>query len=46
MMARQCCRLGEVHNQTHGCWKIDKNDRQMTVSIRAGLKGRLMDNPG
>jgi hypothetical protein len=30
----------------YGSRAIDENDRKLTVSARAGLKGRLMDNPG
>ncbi len=44
--ARQFCRLGEVHSMVYGRRAIDENDRKLTASARAGLIGRLMDNPG
>jgi hypothetical protein len=30
----------------YGRRAIDENERKLTASARAGLKGRLMDNPG
>ncbi len=44
MMARQFCRLREVHSLTYGRRAIGKNDRKLTANTRASLQGRLMDN--
>jgi hypothetical protein len=44
--ARQFCRLEEVHSMVYGRRAIDENDRKLTANARAGLIGRLMDNPG
>jgi hypothetical protein len=46
MMVRQFCQLGEVHSMVYGRRAVDENDRKLTASARAGLQGRLMDNPG
>jgi hypothetical protein len=47
MMARQFCRLREVHSLVYGRRAIGKNDCKLTASTREGLPaGRLMDNPG
>ncbi len=45
-VARQFCRLGEVHSRSYGRQPSNENDRKLTADNRVGSKSRLMDNPG
>jgi len=45
-VARQFCRLGEVHSYAYGRRASGKNGRKLTVGTRVGLKSRLMDYLG
>ena len=45
-VARQFCRLGEVHSRAYGRRASGENDRKLTVGTRVGSKNRLMDYPG
>ena len=45
-VARQFCRLGEVHSRAYGRRPSGENDRKLTVGTRGGLKNRLMDYSG
>lgn len=42
-VARQFCRLGEVHSWVCGHWASDENGRKPTAGTRAGSRSRLMD---
>lgn len=49
-VARQFCRLGEVHSLIYGRRAGGKNGgengRKLTASTRVGSESRLMDYPG
>jgi hypothetical protein len=45
-VARQFCRLGEVHSLVYVCPASGENGRKPTDSTRAGLERRLMDYLG
>ena len=42
MMARQFCRLGEVHSLVYGRRPSGENGRKLTASTRVGSESRLM----
>jgi hypothetical protein len=44
-VARQFCRMGEVHSLVYGR-RAGKNGRKLTASTRVGSESRLMDYPG
>ena len=46
MMAKQFCRLGEVHSLVYGRRASGENGRKLTASTRVGSESRLMDYPG
>ena len=45
-VARQFCRLGEVHSLVYGRRASGGNGRKLTASTRVGSESRLMDYPG
>ena len=45
-VARQFCRLGEVHSLVYGRRASGKNGRKLTASTRVGSESRLMDYLG
>ncbi len=45
-VARQFCRLGEVHSLVYGRRASGKNGRKLTASTRVGSQSRLMDLSG
>ena len=45
-VARQFCRLGEVHSLSYGRRASGENGRKMTASTRVGSGSRLMDYLG
>ena len=45
-VARQFCRLGEVHSLVYGRRASGENGRKLTASTRVGSKSRLMDYLG
>ncbi|MEO6431812.1 MAG: hypothetical protein ABIO50_08690 [Nitrosospira sp.] len=45
-VARQFCRLREVHSLVYGRRAGSKNGRKLTASTRAGSQSRLMNYPG
>jgi len=45
-VARQFCRLGEVHSRAYGCRASGENGRKLIASTRVGSKSRLMDYLG
>ena len=45
-VARQFCRLGEVHSLTYGRRASGENGPKLTASTRVGSKSRLMDYLG
>ena len=45
-VARQFCRLGEVHSLIYGRRASDENGRKLTASTRVGLESRLTDYLG
>ena len=45
-VARQFCRLGEVHSLVYGRRASGENGRKLTASTRVGPESRLMDYPG
>ncbi|SCY26485.1 hypothetical protein SAMN05216420_10441 [Nitrosospira sp. Nl5] len=45
-VARQFCRLEEVHSLVYGRRASGENGRKQTVSIRVGSQSRLMDYLG
>ena len=45
-VARQFCRLGEVHSLVYGRRAGGKNGRKLTASTRVGSESRLMDYLG
>ena len=45
-VARQFCRLGEVHSLVYGRRASGENGGKLTASTRVGLESRLMDYLG
>ncbi len=45
-VARQFCRLGEVHSLVYGRRASGENGRKLTTSTRVGSESRLMDYLG
>ena len=45
-VARQFCRLGEVHSLVYGRRASGKNGRKLTASTRVGSKSRLTNYHG
>ncbi len=45
-VARQFCRLGEVHSLIYGHRASGENGRKLTASTRVGSESRLMDYLG
>ena len=45
-VARQFCRLGEVHSLAYGRRASGENGRKLTASTRIGSKSRLMSYLG
>ena len=45
-IARQFCRLGEVHSLVYGRRASGENGRKLTASTRVGSESRLMDYLG
>ncbi len=45
-VARQFCRLGEVHSLVYGRRASGENGRKLTASTRVGSESRLMDYLG
>ena len=45
-VARQFCRLGEVHSMAYGRRASGENGRKLTASTRVGSESRLMDYLG
>jgi hypothetical protein len=45
-VARQFCRLGEVHSLVYGGRASGEDGRKLTVSTRVGLESRLTDYLG
>ncbi len=45
-VARQFCRLGEVHSMVYRRRASDENGRNPTASTRVGSESRLMDYLG
>jgi hypothetical protein len=45
-VARQFCRLGEVHSLVYGHRASGENGRKLTAGTRVGSKSRLMDYLG
>ena len=45
-VARQFCRLGEVHSLVYGRRASGKNGRKLAASTRVGSKSRLMNYLG
>jgi hypothetical protein len=45
-VARQFCRLGEVHSLIYGRRASGENGRKLTASTPVGSKSRLMDYLG
>jgi hypothetical protein len=45
-VARQFCRLGEVHSLVYGRRASGENGRKLTASTRVGSKSRLMNYMG
>ena len=45
-VARQVCRLGEVHSLVYGRRASGGNGRKLTAGARVGLENRLMDYLG
>lgn len=45
-VARQFCRLGEIHSLVYGRRENGGNGRKLTAGTRVGSEGRLMDYLG
>ncbi|MEO7559651.1 MAG: hypothetical protein ABIT23_05275 [Nitrosospira sp.] len=45
-VARQFCRLGDVHSWVYGRRSSGENGRKLTASTRVGSESRLMDYLG